>query len=111
MDVQESINVQVDPLSLTAGIQVLSGNPLQSYNKDTDEYEDDRTLVPLIIMPWVSIVDPHNIMPKGLVTLTSVTYYNGTPNAGVQIITGDDYVISDTRHACWFAKSEKEHTR
>lgn len=96
MDVQrKSINVQVDPLSFTAGIQVMSGNPLQSYNKDTDEYEDDRTLVPLIIMPWVSIVDPHNIMPKGLVTLTSVTYYNGTPNAGVQIITGDDYVISD----------------
>lgn len=96
MDVQrKSINVQVDPLSLTAGIQVLSGNPLQSYNKDTDEYEDDRTLVPLIIMPWVSIVDPHNIMPKGLVTLTSVTYYNGTPNAGVQIVNGDDYVISD----------------
>lgn len=97
MDVQrESINVQVDPLSLTAGIQVLSGNPLQSYNKDTDEYEDDRALVPLIIMPWVSIVDPHNIMPKGLVTLTSVTYYNGTPNAGQQIVTSDDYVLSDT---------------
>ena len=87
MDVQrESINVQVDPLSLTAGIQVLSGNPLQSYNRDTDEYEDDRTMVPLIILPWVSIVDPHNIMPKGLVTLTSVTYYNGTPNAGVQLL-------------------------
>ena len=96
MDIQrESINVQIDPLSLTAGIQVLSGNPLQSYNKDTDEYEDDRALVPLIIMPWVSVADPHNIMPKGLATLTSVTYYNGTPSTGAQITTGNGYVISD----------------
>ena len=60
MDVQrKSTNVQVDPLSLTAGIQVLSGNPLQSYNKDTDEYEDDRALVPLIIMPWLQMGMPN----------------------------------------------------
>lgn len=41
--------IYVDPLSLQGEIIVLSGSPVQTYDKELREYSPDRTLTPLVI--------------------------------------------------------------
>ena len=38
----KDVQVHIDPYSFLAEIQVLSGNPVQNYNKDTNEYDNVR---------------------------------------------------------------------
>lgn len=73
-----SIVTTVDPLSLHYGISILSGNSVQTYNNDTKEYEPDRNLVPLIVMPYVEAYDPEGVQ-NGAQTLTGVEWYDGAP--------------------------------
>ena len=47
----KDVQVHIDPYSFLAEIQVLSGNPVQNYNKDTNEYEPDRSLIPCVLIP------------------------------------------------------------
>lgn len=75
-----SIVTTVDPLSLHYGISILSGNSVQTYNNDTKEYEPDRNLVPLIVMPYVEAYDPEGVQ-NGAQTLTGVEWYDGVPAA------------------------------
>lgn len=75
-----SIVTTVDPLSLHYGISILSGNSVQTYNNDTKEYEPDRNLVPLIVMPYVEAYDPEGVQ-NGAQTLTGVEWYDGAPAA------------------------------
>ena len=75
----QTITSHADGYSLIGGLQVLSGNPVQNYNKDTDEYEPDRTLVPLVLMPWVNTSDPENLM-TGEQAITGAEWYEGAPN-------------------------------
>lgn len=93
----QDVQVHIDPYSFLAEIQVLSGNPVQNYNKDTDEYEPDRSLVPCVLMPYVSVSDPEGIM-NGAQPITGAEWYEGAPKAdGSNRITGNaDYIISDT---------------
>ena len=70
--------VHVDPLSLSAEIEVLSGNAVQVFNRDTQEYMPDRTLVPVIMLPSINVIDPHNIQ-NGKQELTGVEWYHGSP--------------------------------
>lgn len=93
----QDVPVQIDPYSFLAELQVLSGNPVQNYNKDTGKYEPDRSLVPCLLMPYVSVQDPVGIM-NGSQDITGVEYYEGTPKAdGTNRITSSTagYVISD----------------
>lgn len=91
---QESFNVQIDPLSLITGLEVISGNLVQSYNRETGEYVDDRTLVPCKVRPFVAVMDPHNIM-KGKIPATSAKWYEGDPASGMEILASNpDYVIN-----------------
>ena len=53
----KDVPVHIDPYSFLAEIQVLSGNPVQNYNKDTNDYEPDRSLVPCVLMPYISVQD------------------------------------------------------
>lgn len=108
MEVQKQpFIVQIDPLSLLAVIKILSGNNVQSYNRDTNEYIDDRTLVPLLLMPYVSVVDPNEIMPAGDVKLTGIEWYLGVPETGSRIATNADYIISDTGCPMYSLKIKK----
>lgn len=75
-----SIVTTVDPLSLHYGISILSGNSVQTYNNDTKEYEPDRNLVPLIVMPYVEAYDPEGVQ-NGTQILTGVEWYDGAPAA------------------------------
>lgn len=86
--------VHVDPFSLTAGIEVLSGNAVQVFNRDTQEYVPDRTLVPLIVLPYVNVADPHGVQ-SGRQTLTGVEWYEGTPKSdgSNRITDGVNYEI------------------
>ena len=100
-------NVTIDPLSLIGGIRILNGNPVQSYNRDTGEFNDDRTLVPLLILPWASVTDPNGIMKPGEVIITGVEYYTGSPTEGKRISSGGEYIISDVGTPTYSLKVKK----
>ena len=83
-----NVNIQVDPLSFVADITILSGNNVQVYNRDIQEYVPDRSLVPMIILPYVAVSDPEGVM-NGEQALTGVEWYEGNPKAdGSNRITG-----------------------
>ncbi|WP_291528609.1 hypothetical protein [Bacteroides sp. UBA939] len=89
--------VHIDPYSFLAEIQVLSGNPVQNYNKDTNEYEPDRSLIPCVLMPYISVMDPEGLM-NGSQAITGAEWYEGAPkaNGSNRIVNNDDYAISAT---------------
>lgn len=93
---QQSVITSVDPLSLHSEMRVVSGNPVQTFNNETAEYEPDRTLVPLILMPYVYVVDPEG-KQNGMQTFTAVEWYEGAPkkNYSNRIAAGTDYEIGD----------------
>ena len=92
----QNANVQVDPLSFVADITILSGNNVQVYNRDIQEYVPDRSLVPMVILPYVAVSDPEGVM-NGEQALTGVEWYEGNPKTdGSNRITGNEnYEISD----------------
>ena len=94
---QKDISVHIDPISFTADIEVISGNAAQTYNNDSKEFEPDRSMVPCLLMPYVEVSDPEGQM-NGKRTITGVEWYEGTPeqDGSNKIVSGDDYVISDT---------------
>ena len=94
---QKDISVHIDPISFTADIEVISGNVAQTYNNDSKEFEPDRSMVPCLLMPYVEVSDPEGQM-NGKRTITGVEWYEGTPeqDGSNKIVSGDDYVISDT---------------
>lgn len=105
----QDVPVQIDPYSFLAEVQVLSGNPVQNYNKDTGKYESDRALIPCLLMPYVSAQDPEGMM-NGSQTITGAEWYEGTPKAdGSNRITADTagYVISDTGTPAYSLKVKK----
>lgn len=104
---QEAI-IHVDPFSFIADIQVIYGNPVQNYNKDTDSYEPDRSLVPCLLMPYVNVVDPEGVM-DGLQKITGVEWYEGAPAAdgSNRIVTGPDYIIGDVDTPAYSLKVKK----
>ena len=53
--------IYVAPLSLQGEIIVLSGSPVQTYDKELREYSPDRTLTPLVIVPKVSAFDEKTV--------------------------------------------------
>ena len=93
----KDVPVHIDPYSFLAEIQVLSGNPVQNYNKDTNDYEPDRSLVPCVLMPYISVQDPEGLM-NGSQTITGAEWYEGAPKSdgSNRIVDNDDYAISAT---------------
>lgn len=92
----ESITIHTDPLSFTAGIEVLSGSTVQTFNSDLAEYEPDRSLAPLVLMPFANAYDPEN--DRTFVgTISSAEWYEGAPDAtgSNKISEGADYEIGD----------------
>ena len=91
-----TVMTTVDPLSLHKGIEVVSGNAVQTYNNETKEYEPDRTLAPLILMPYVEAADPEGVQ-GGRQTLTAVEWYDGVPakDFSNRITDGTDYEVGD----------------
>lgn len=105
----QDVPVQIDPYSFLAEIQVLSGNPVQNYNKDTGKYEPDRALVPCLLMPYVSVQDPEGMM-NGSQAITGAEWYEGTPKLdGSNRITTSTagYVISDAGTPAYSLKVKK----
>ena len=74
------ISVSVDPLSIITDIKVLADNPVQTYNNDTNEFEPDRSLVPCLLIPYVSVYDPEGTM-NGTRPITSCRWFEGAPKA------------------------------
>lgn len=92
----DAIFTTVDPLSLHYGLEIVSGGAVQTYNNETKEYEPDRTLVPLIVAPYVEASDPEG-RQNGRQSLTGVEWYDGAPKADYsnRIAAGTDYEIGD----------------
>ncbi|EJW93803.1 hypothetical protein EVA_18093 [gut metagenome] len=88
--------VNVEPLSFNSNIDILSGNNVQTFNRESQEYEPDRTLVPLVLMPTVITQDPHGIQ-NGRQEIASVEWYEGVPakDGSNRISAGTDYEIGD----------------
>ena len=55
----------MSPLSIQGEIIVLSGSPVQTYDKQLREYSPDRTLTPLVIVPKVSAFDEKMVFGNG----------------------------------------------
>ena len=92
----KDIPVIIDGYSFNADIGVLSGNSVQNYNKDTGKYEPDRSLVPCVLMPTVSVIDPDGVM-AGKQSITGVEWYEGAPKSDDSNRIGettDGYTIS-----------------
>lgn len=85
------------PLSVSFGVQVLGGSYTQQYNVDTYEYEPDRALTPLVLLPYLSINDPDVPANNGDKTgkLVNVAWtVNGVSNSGSWEL-GKDYIVED----------------
>lgn len=93
---KKTMVVHVDPLTLNSEIEILGGNNVQTFNRETQEYEPDRTLVPLVLMPSVVAQDPHGVQ-NGKQALTNVEWYNGVPltDGSNRITAGADYEVGD----------------
>ncbi|MEL5895052.1 hypothetical protein AAE250_16355 [Bacteroides sp. GD17] len=105
----QDVPVHIDPYSFLAEIQVLSGNPVQNYNKDTGKYEPDRNLIPCVLMPYISAQDPEGIM-SGSQVITGAEWYEGSPKAdgSNRIISATSgYVISDSGTPTYSLKVKK----
>lgn len=89
-------SVHADPLSFAAGLQVLSGQAVQTYNRDLSEHVPDRALVPLVLLPQVSVSDPDK-QQTGDRPLNTVEWYEGAPKSDKSnlIAAGTDYEIGD----------------
>lgn len=101
MKIQDSdIIIQHDPISYATGYVILQGSPHQTYDTQAMQYDPSRSIVPLVIMPWVSASDPNGVY-SGQCSLNSVTavYRKVVSGAWVDVaIDGTDptkYYISD----------------
>ena len=91
------VAVYTDPPSLSATIAVLSGGRVQTFDTEDNEYEPDRGLVPLVLMPEVSICYPGESAAQEA-RLDSVEWFEGAPQAGgANKLTGgeDGYEFCD----------------
>jgi len=107
---QKQIQVHVDPISFLADLAVLSGNAAQTYNKDSDEYEPDRAVVPLLLMPYANVHDPEEEKTmSGPQVITGVEWYEGAPKAdgSNRIVDNEFYKISDIGAPAFSLKSKK----
>ena len=104
----KTVNVSVDPLYITSALKVLKGNLIQTFSRDSGEYEADRSVVPLVLMPTVNIIDPNSIMTNGPQTVIGVNWYIGTPEAGTEILNGmPGYEISASGEQTYSLKITK----
>ena len=85
----------MSPLSIQGEIIVLSGSPVQTYDKQLREYSPDRTLTPLVIVPKVSAFDEKTVF--GEMELTGVEWFEGAPRdkSANRIVEGEYYSISN----------------
>ena len=93
----QDVAVYTDPPSLSATIAVLSGGRVQTFDTEDNEYEPDRGLVPLVLMPQVSICYPGEATAQDA-RLDSVEWFEGAPQAGgANKLTGgeDGYEFCD----------------
>ena len=93
---KKTMVVHVDPLTLNSEIEIIGGNNVQTFNRETQEYESDRTLVPLVLLPSVIAKDPDGVQ-NGKQELTNVEWYNGVPlsDGSNRISASADYEIGD----------------
>ena len=74
---EKTINIVYDAVSISKGIEVISGTMLQNFYVDSQSYIPDRFVTPTIIKPKVYITDPNNIISSGDKTeeLSNCTWY------------------------------------
>ena len=104
----QHVTVMADPLSFTSEVKVLRGNPVQTFNKETGEWEADRTVLPCVLVPCVYVADPEGMM-SGEVEVIGCEWYEGSPRAdrSNQIGNGTDYEISAIGEPAWSLKVKK----
>lgn len=103
-----NLGTQVRPLTNIVGdIQIVKGNLIQTFSRDSGEYEADRSVYPLVIMPFVNVTDPDGVMTNGAQAVTGVEWFIGTPDSGTKIATGGGYEISASGEPVYSLKITK----
>lgn len=94
MKVSKNIVTRFDPLQTVLSFDIEGGSTVQSYNFDFGEYEPDRDITPLLIIPIVQVFDPHGILESGRVNkYISFRWYRN----GELIVNGEDYQVDNTQ--------------
>ena len=91
--------VVLNPVSVSFGVTVLGGSYTQQFNADSGEYEPDRSLTPLILIPSLWVNDPDYADASGDMTgkLVNVAWtVRGESDSGTWQI-GKDYTVSDNK--------------
>ena len=89
--------VVLNPVSVSFGVTVLGGSYTQQFNADSGEYEPDRSLTPLILIPSLRVNAPDYADASGDMTakLVNVAWtVRGESDSGTWQI-GKDYTVSD----------------
>lgn len=103
-----NLGTQVRPLTNIVGdIQIVKGNLIQTFSRDSGEYEADRSVYTLVIMPFVNVTDPDGVMANGAQAVTGVEWFIGTPDSGTKIATGGGYEISASGEPVYSLKITK----
>ncbi len=89
-----------NPLNISATLISIESSLIQQYDVNTQEYTPDRRIVPTIIQPKVSIIDPAGIIDNGNVNthLTDIKWFENEPIEANEILDSD-YYYSINRNA------------
>ena len=90
----KEVIVQIDPLSLNAGIIVVEGSLAQTFDLDENAFKPNRKNVPTVIKPYASVIDPEGHL-TGFRPITGCQWYEGSPrqDSSNQILDNENYEI------------------
>lgn len=92
----KTIRFTVPPMDLVLSLHTKDSATEQIYNATTGEFSPNRKLIPVVVVPEISIVDPAGVIPsstKGNTLLTSNTKWFCN---GVQVGTTYDMQMNNT---------------
>ena len=94
---QSQGRVVFQPISLTFGVTVLGGSYDQKYSSDTGEYEPDRSITPLKLVPSLIIDDPDMPSESGDKTgkMINVNWQVTGESNSRKWVAGTDYVFGE----------------
>ena len=104
----QHVTVLADPLSFTSEIKVVRGNPVQTYNRETGEFEADRKTLPCVLVPCIYVADPEMMM-SGEVSVMGCEWYEGAPKPDRSnlIVNDAHYEIAAKGEPAWSLKVRK----
>ena len=83
-------NAALDGLTILGYLTKLRGSEVQTYRESTGEYEDDRRLIPCVLMGAFGVSDPAGIVDS-LPIISGIEWYDGEPQ---KLADGSDDLVT-----------------